>query len=99
MIRLKEGWVYEPTVIDGWIVKFIPNLSESEPKVYEKLKESDIPDQIISCPLSLIFIDANGEKIKYDCALASGLYGMIQNKTTYNVKPVIGYSIVVEDKN
>ena len=36
MIRLKEGWVYEPTVIDGWIVRFIPNLSENEPKVNYK---------------------------------------------------------------
>ena len=98
MIRLKKGWVYEPTVIDGWIVKFIPNLSEEEPKVYQKLTDSDIPDEIISCPLKLIFIDENNKKIKYDCALASGFYGMIQDEITYTVKPVIGYSIVVEDK-
>ena len=99
MIRLKKGWVYEPTVIDGWIVKFIPNLSEEEPKVFQKLEDSDIPDEIISCPLKLIFIDENNKKIKYDCALASGFYGMIQDEITYTVKPVIGYSIVVEEKN
>ena len=99
MIRLKKGWVYEPTVIDGWIVKFIPNLSEEEPKVFQKLEDSDIPDEIISCPLKLIFIDENNKKIKYDCALASGFYGMIQDEITYTIKPVIGYSIVVEEKN
>ena len=98
MIRLKKGWVYEPTVIDGWIVKFIPNLSEEEPKVFQKLEDSDIPDEIISCPLKLIFIDENNNETKYDCALASGFYGMIQDEITYTVKPVIGYSIVVEDK-
>jgi len=99
MIRLKKGWAYEPTVIDGWIVKFIPNLTGEEPKVYQKLEDSDIPDEIISCPLKLIFIDENNKKIKYDCALASGFYGMIQDEITYTVKPVIGYSIVVEEKN
>ena len=99
MIRLKEGWVYEPTVIDGWIVRFIPNLSEDEPKVNYKLDDGQIPDEIISCPLKLIFIDGNGNQIEYDRGLASGFYGMVQDENTYNVKPVIGYSIVVEDKN
>ena len=97
MIRLKKGGCYRPTVIDGWIVKFIPNLSESTPMINECLKDSDIPDQIISCPLKLIFIDNN--EIEYDCSLASGFYGMIQDEHTFNVKPVIGYSIVVEEKN
>ena len=97
MIRLKKGGCYRPTVIDGWIVKFIPNLSESTPMINECLKDSDIPDQITSCPLKLIFIDNN--EIEYDCSLASGFYGMIQDEHTFNVKPVIGYSIVVEEKN
>ena len=99
MIRLKKGGCYRPTVIDGWIVKFIPNLSESTPMINECLKDSDIPDQIISCPLKLIFIDAKNNEIEYDCSLASGFYGMIQDENTFNVKPVIGYSIVVEEKN
>ena len=99
MIRLKKGRAYEPTVIDGWIVKFIPNLSKSTPMINKSLKDGDIPDQIISCPLKLIFIDANGNKAEYDCSLASGFYGMIQDEKTFNVKPVIGYSIVVEEKH
>ena len=28
----------------------------------------------------------------------SGFYGMVQDKETFNVRPVIGYTIVVEDK-
>ena len=99
MIRLKQGRAYEPTVIDGWIVKFIPNFSKSTPMINKSLKDGDIPDQIISCPLKLIFIDANGNKTEYDCSLASGFYGMIQDEQTFNVKPVIGYSIVVEEKH
>ena len=97
MIRVISGDIYDPDVIDGWIIKFIPNLSEGEPKVYDKLIDKDIPDEIISCPLKLIF--SNGINTnKYDCSLASGFYGMIQDKTTFNVKPVIGYAIVVEKK-
>jgi hypothetical protein len=98
IIRVKIGRVYKPTILDGWIVKFIPNLSGSEPTIYEHLSDDEIPDQIISCPLKLIFIDAFGNKTEYDCSLASGFYGMIQDKETYSLKPVIGYSIVVEEK-
>ena len=99
MIRIKKGWVYDPTVVDGWIVNFIPNLSDEYPKVFQKMKDNEIPDQIISCPLKLIFKDGNNNQIEYECALASGFYGMIQDEKTYCIKPVIGYSIVVEDKN
>ena len=84
MIRVKRGGCYQPDVIDGWIIKFIPDLSEKEPKIYEKLYDYDIPDQILSCPLKLIF--SNGKNtIEYDCSLASGFYGMIQDKTTFNI--------------
>ena len=98
MIRVKRGGCYRPDIIDGWIIKFIPNLSECIPKIYEHLYDSDIPDQILSCPLKLIFSNGNDNTIEYDCSLASGFYGMVQDKTTFNVKPVIGYVIVVENK-
>ena len=97
MIRVKRGGCYEPDVIDGWIIKFIPNLSEKEPTIYKHLNDYEIPDEILNCPLKLIF--TNGScTIEYDCSLASGFYGMIQDKNTFNVKPVIGYAIVVENK-
>ena len=98
MIRAKIGDFYVPTVIDGWIAKFIPNLSEREPKVYQKLEEEDIPDEIVFCPMKLTF-KTQFDETKYDCKLYSGFYGMIQDEYTYTVKPVIGYSIVVEEKN
>ena len=97
MIRVKRGGCYKPDVIDGWIIKFIPNLSEKEPTIYKHLNDYEIPDEILNCPLKLIF--TNGScTIEYDCSLASGFYGMIQDKTTFNIKPVIGYAIVVENK-
>ena len=98
IIRVKRGDVYEPDVIDGWIIKFVPNVSGENPTIYERLKDHEIPDQIISCPLKLKLINGNQE-IEYDCSLASGFYGIIQDKTTYNIKPVIGYALVVEDEN
>ena len=97
MIKLKIGGIYKPSVLDGWIVKFIPNLKEEEPKVYQKLEDKDIPDEIIFCPMKLTFKTTFSET-KYDCGLYSGFYGMIQDESTYTVKPVIGYSIVVEEK-
>jgi hypothetical protein len=97
IIRVKKGYIYDPDVLDGWIIKFIPNLSGEKPTIYEKLYDYDIPAQIINCPLKLIFKDKK-KIIEYDCSLASGFYGMIQDTTTFNIKPVIGYALVVEDE-
>ena len=47
IIRVKRGGVYQPDVIDGWIVKFLPNISEE--RINEKLNDPDIPDQA-DCP-------------------------------------------------
>jgi len=97
IIRVKRGGVYQPDVIDGWIIKFVPDVSGEKPTIYYQLDDDKIPDQILSCPLKLRLINGIKE-IEYDCALTSGFYGMIQDKETYNIKPVIGYVIVVEDE-
>ena len=99
MIRLKgRGDMYEPHMINGWIVKFIPNLEKDVPSLYEEIREDDVPDQIISCPMELTWLATYGTKIDFTCSLASGFYGMVQDKQTFAVRPVIGYAIVVEDK-
>ena len=99
MIRLKgEGNMYDPHMINGWIVKFIPNLEKEKPGIYEEIRETDVPEEIISCPMELTWLNMNGKKVDFKCSLASGFYGMIQDKQTFNVRPVIGYAIVVEDK-
>ena len=99
MIRVKgKGDLYDPHMINGWIVKFIPDYSEAKPKINEEIKETFVPDQIISCPMELTVINLDGTKSIYKCDLASGFYGMVQDQETFNVKPVIGYAIVVEDK-
>lgn len=63
-----------------------------------KLKEDDVPDQIISCPLELTALNMDKTKTVYKCSLASGFFGMIQDEVTFNVKLVIGYAVVVEEK-
>ena len=99
MIRVKgKGGSYNPHIINGWIVKFIPNLSKENPEVYEEISEVQVPDQIISCPMELTWLIPGGNKVEYKCSLFSGFYGMIQDKETYNVRPVIGYAIVVDEK-
>ena len=99
MIRLKgNGDMYDPHMINGWIVKFIPNLENEKPAIYEEISETNVPDEIISCPMELTWLNMNGKKVDFTCSLASGFYGMIQDKQTFNVRPVIGYAIVVEDK-
>ena len=99
MIRIKgKGDMYNPHMINGWIVKFIPNLENEKPSVYEEIRETHVPEEIISCPMELTWLSMNGKKVDFKCSLASGFYGMIQDKQTFNVRPVIGYAIVVEDK-
>ena len=99
MIRLKgEGDMYDPHIINGWIVKFIPNLEKEKPGIYEEIRETDVPEEIISCPMELTWLNMNGKKVDFKCSLASGFYGMIQDKQTFKVRPVIGYAIVVEDR-
>ena len=99
MIRLKgTGEMYDPHIINGWIVKFIPNLNGEKPEVYEELNEYNVPDQIISCPMELTWLTLNGKKYVFNISLASGFYGMVQDKKTFNVRPVIGYAVVVDNK-
>ena len=66
--------------------------------VYEEIKETEVPDQIICCPMQLTWLLQTGKKIEYSCSLFSGFYGMVQDKETFNVRPVIGYAIVVDNK-
>ena len=100
MIRVKgKGDMYDPHIINGWIVNFIPNLSNEKPEVYEELIEYNVPDQIISCPMELTWLPPlMNKKYEFKCSLFSGFYGMIQDEKTFNVRPVIGYTIVVDDK-
>ena len=98
MIRIKDkNDKYEPDIINGWIIKFIPNLEEEHPKLYEELNEMEVPDQIISCPLKIVEYNTLN-KIIYNCDIASGFFGMTQDKNSLAVKPVIGCAIVVEEK-
>lgn len=99
MIRVKgKGDLYDPHMINGWIVKFIPNLSDGKPGVYEELCETQVPDQIIRCPMESIWLPGDGKKYEFTCSLFSGFYGMVHDEKTFNVRPVIGYAIVVDDK-
>ena len=99
MIRLKgKGDLYDAHMINGWIVKFIPNLRGEKPTIYEELLETNVPDQIISCPMEITWLSMQGKRVDFSCSLFSGFYGMVQDKKTFNVKPVIGYAIVVESQ-
>ena len=99
MIRVKDYRdFYDPYIINGWIIKFIPNLSEEFPKLYEEMHKRDIPDQIMSCPLKLTVYNMDRTKTIHECDLASGFYGMSQDKKNYNVKPVIGYALISKSR-
>ena len=99
MIRIKDKKdEYEPDVINGWIIKFIPDFSENIPKLFDEIYAGGVEDEIISCPLKIIEDMSNGLKTIYNCDIASGFFGMIQDKKSLSVKPVIGYAIVVDEK-
>ena len=101
MIRVKEkNDFYDPYTINGWIVKFIPNLSDdNQPKIFNEMKKQDIPDQIMSCPLELIVYNLDRTKTIHKCKLESGFFGMSQNKKNFSVRPVIGYTLISERKS
>ena len=96
IIRIKSeiNDFYNPFIIDGWITKFIPNLSEDQPKLFTSMKNDDIPDQIISCPIRLTVFNLDKTKTIHQCDLTSGFFGMTQNKDNYSVRPVIGYALI-----
>ena len=49
--------------------------------------------------MELTFVPQEGnKKIVHKCNLASGFFGMVQDRETFNVKPVIGYAIVSEEE-
>ena len=99
MIKIKDKkGEYELDTFNGWIINFIPDLTGEHPKLYKELKDGDIPDQIISCPLELLDITFDGFKTKYNCDIHTGFFGVTQDKTTLTIKPVIGYAIVVDEK-
>ena len=99
MIKIKDkNGEYVRDIFNGWIIKFIPDYSGKLPKLYDELKEEDIPDQIISCPLEILEVRYDGYKTNYKCDIHSGFYGVIQDKKSLAIKPVIGYAVVLEDK-
>ena len=48
--------------------------------------------------MELTWLTLDGKKYVFNISLASGFYGMVQDKKTFNVRPVIGYAVVVDDK-
>ena len=100
MIRVKDFRdFYDPYIINGWIIKFIPNISENTPKIYEEIHKEDIPDQILACPIKLTVYYPDRTKTIHNCDLLSGFYGMSQNRENYSVRPIIGYSLISKDKS
>lgn len=99
IIRVKDNNdCYDPYIINGWIIKFIPNLSEDKPKMYEEMHKGDIPDQILSCPLKLTVYNMDRTKTIHNCDLLSGFYGMNQDRKNYSVRPIIGYALISKTK-
>ena len=100
IIRIKDekNDFYDPYTINGWIINFIPNLSEDNPKIFSEMKKDDIPDQIISCPLKLTVYNLNSTKTIHECDLVSGFFGMTQNKKNFSVRPIIGYALISNER-
>ena len=81
MIRLRGKGFYDPHMINGWIIKFIPNLEHEQPTLYKEINEFEVPDEIINCPLELTWLILQEEKkIEFNCTLVSGFFGMDQDE-------------------
>ena len=61
MIRLKNE--YNPDIINGWIIKFIPNYGENKPSLYDELKEDNISINYLPFEFSCFEFGRNKNRI------------------------------------
>lgn len=85
----------KPDIVNGWIIKFIPydidnRKCEFNSPEFNGLSIDRIPSQIVCLPFNL--------QKKYEAEIYSGFFGITQDEKTLEIKPVIGYSIVLVKK-
>ena len=89
---------YEPTVVDGWIVKFFPYDKDGKRNNLKTLigDGENLPEEIVKVDLENIDIET-GETTPLE--LWAGFFGLEQNNENYALTPKIGWMIRKKDTN
>lgn len=82
-----------PDNVDGWITKFFPYKTDQKRSYFGPIIDiNNVPSEIIKVPFTLEMGDAG---VKYESQLLTGIFGMIQDPKTFNLKPEIGWAVEV----
>jgi hypothetical protein len=80
-------------IIDGWIVNFFPYDKYGKRNSLKELKGRDnLPQEIVKVDLKFIEL-LNGQAINTPLELWAGFFGLEQDKSTFSLKPKIGWLI------
>ena len=86
-----------PKIIDGWIVKFFPYDKNGKRNNLEKIEGGDnLPPEIVKADLNYIEIQ-NDQVINTPLELWAGIIGLDQDKSSFSLKPKIGWMIRKKD--
>ena len=88
----------EPSVSNGWIVKFFPYNKNGQRNNLNSITGSGIlPSEIVNVPLSFITMYGDGTATTDSLELWAGFVGSSQSKENFALKPEIGWMIRKKD--
>lgn len=89
----------DPTIVDGWIVKFFPYNKEGKRNDLKTIVGDDrLPNEIVKVDVKYLEI-YNDTIIETPLELWSGFIGLTQNKDNFTLRPQIGWMIKKKDDN
>lgn len=89
----------DPTIVDGWIVKFFPYNKEGKRNDLKTIVGEDrLPNEIVKVDVKYLEI-YNDTIIETPLELWSGFIGLTQNKDNFTLRPQIGWMIKKKDDN
>jgi TonB-dependent SusC/RagA subfamily outer membrane receptor len=88
-----KGTCGSPEIIDGWIVKFFPYDKNGNRNGLKEIKGKDnLPQEIVKVDMK--FVESiNGQDFNTPLELWAGFFGLEQDKSTFSLKPKIGWLI------
>ncbi|WP_243347710.1 DUF4419 domain-containing protein [Parabacteroides sp. FAFU027] len=90
----------DPTIIDGWIVKFFPYDKEGKRNNLKELKGTDnLPKEIVKVDLKYQGVDGGKVVEEVPLELWAGFIGLRQDKDDFTLKPEIGWMIRKKEAN
>ncbi|MBD8348822.1 DUF4419 domain-containing protein [Dysgonomonas sp. HGC4] len=87
----------DPEIVDGWIVKFFPYLSEGKRTDLKTISLGDkLSPEVVKINLQYKFSNGKEDKI-IPLEIWAGFIGLLQDKNTFALKPEIGWMVRKSD--